>query len=368
MLPVTLACQAMATRFEIVLAGHDPVRLRAAGEEALHEIGRLEAQLSLYRPESEIAEVNARAAREPVRVSPRVFALLQQAERLSRESNGAFDITIAALVRCWGFRDGQGTMPDPGDLARAREQTGMHLVHLNPEDGTVHFLREGVMLDLGAIGKGYAVDRAVEILREAGVTSALIHGGTSTVYALGRPPEAEFWKVAIAKPPHEPAHEPERRSPTRRHADWGDSPCAGSETGAPSAGFMVTMNDSEFVEAHPKTCATVPLKRRGHVRLGRVGQVVSVRRQDRSATCSIRAAASRSKERCWPPWCCRRPPTPTRCPPPCWCWDRTGTRGSPRCVPGVRTCLLRESGAGPGDVALPWKRAQSAPPSAQEAH
>src|SRR5439155_10277269 len=108
---LTLARLAMATRFEIVLHGDNPIALRAAGEEALAEIDRLEAQLSLYRPTSEIAHVNARAAREPVRVSPTLFALLQHAQKLHAETQGAFDITIAPLVRCWGFTGGMGRMP-----------------------------------------------------------------------------------------------------------------------------------------------------------------------------------------------------------------------------------------------------------------
>jgi thiamine biosynthesis lipoprotein len=91
---VTLARQAMATRFEIVLHGTDAPALRAAGEEALNEIDRLEAQLSLYRAGSEIAQLNARAACEAVRVTPEVFALLEQAKRLHAETGGAFDVTI----------------------------------------------------------------------------------------------------------------------------------------------------------------------------------------------------------------------------------------------------------------------------------
>ena len=94
-------------------------------------------------------------------------------------------------------------MPQPEEIEEARAKVGMDLVRLRPEDFTVEFAREGVMLDLGAIGKGYAIDRAVEILRDAGVTAALLHGGTSTVYALGYPPGAEDWKVAIENPPIE---------------------------------------------------------------------------------------------------------------------------------------------------------------------
>ena len=200
MSPVTLACHAMATRFEVVLHGENPAALRAAGEEALRLVETLEGQLSLFRAGSEIACLNARAAREPVRVTPGLFALLQQARKLSEESGGAFDITVAPLVRCWGFMGGDGRMPRPEEVAEARLKVGMGLVQLGPEEFTVRFAREGVMLDLGAIGKGYAVERAAEVLREAGVTSALLHGGTSTVQAIGQPPGEEYWKVAIETP------------------------------------------------------------------------------------------------------------------------------------------------------------------------
>jgi thiamine biosynthesis lipoprotein ApbE len=197
---LTLARHAMATRFELVLAGGDPVALRAAGEEALDEIERLEERLSLFRPSSEIAHLNARAGREPVRVTPGLFRLLQHAQRLHAETLGAFDITIAPLVRCWGFMGSQGRIPSPEELAQARAQVGTHLLELAPEDFTVRFAREGVMLDLGAIGKGYAIERACELLREAGVHSALLHGGTSTVYGLGHPPESDSWRVAVPRP------------------------------------------------------------------------------------------------------------------------------------------------------------------------
>jgi len=197
---VRVARLAMATRFEIALHGEDEVALRAAGEEALQEIDRLEDQLSLYRSGSEISHVNARAGTQPVRVTPSLFHLLEQARRLHEESGGAFDITIGPLVRCWGFMGGTGRLPDDREVADARQKVGMHLVRLDPENLTVQFERDGVMLDLGAIGKGYAVERAAEVLRESGVKSALLHGGTSTVYALGCPPDAGHWRVAVENP------------------------------------------------------------------------------------------------------------------------------------------------------------------------
>jgi thiamine biosynthesis lipoprotein len=190
----------MATRFEIVIHGENEVGLRAAAEEALDEIERLEAQLNLYQPTSEISHINARAAFEPVRVEPSLFRLLQHARRLNQETDGAFDITVAPLMRCWGFMRGTGRLPDPDDVAKAREKIGMRWVSLDEERFTVSFARQGVMLDLGSIGKGYALERAAELLREAGVTSGILHGGTSTIYALGAAPDSNPWKVAVPTP------------------------------------------------------------------------------------------------------------------------------------------------------------------------
>ncbi len=198
--PVTLARHAMATRFELVLHGANPVALRAAGEAALDEIERLEGVLSLYRPSSEIANVNALAADMPVRVSVPVFRLIQQALELARETGGAFDVTIGPLMRCWGFMADSGRVPNADELAEARARVGWQFVELDPGEFTVRFGRPGMMLDLGAIGKGYAIDMAVDLLREAGVESALIHGGTSSIYAIGHPPEAPAWKVAVRGP------------------------------------------------------------------------------------------------------------------------------------------------------------------------
>ena len=195
----------MATRFEIVLHGGDPSALRAAGEEALDEIDRLEAQLSLYRPGSEVARLNAQAHERAVRVTPGLFRLIERARDLSSATQGTFDITVAPLVRCWGFMGGTGSMPEDAAVQEARALVGMHLLELDADQFTVRFTRPGVMLDFGAIGKGYAVDRAAELLREAGVTSALLHGGTSTAFALGRLPNGALWKIAVTSPTNESA-------------------------------------------------------------------------------------------------------------------------------------------------------------------
>ena len=198
--PVMLARHAMATRFEIVLHGGNPVALRAAGEEALDEVERLESLLSLYRTSSEIAHVNARAFHEPVRVSVPVFRLLAHACQLSEATGGAFDITVGPLLKCWGFIGESGRKPTDEELAEARARVGWHHVELDAAAFTVRLARPGMILDLGAIGKGYAIDCGSNLLREAGVTSAILHGGTSSIYAIGCPPGADGWKIAIRQP------------------------------------------------------------------------------------------------------------------------------------------------------------------------
>ena len=150
---VTLALHAMATRFEVVLHGENRAALQAAAEEALREVERLEAQLSLFNPTSEIAHINARAGDEPLPVSPRVFALLERAQKLHAETGRAFDITVAPLVRCWGFMGGKGRLPSADQIAEARSCVGMGLVLLDAERRTVRFACRGVMLDLGGIGR-----------------------------------------------------------------------------------------------------------------------------------------------------------------------------------------------------------------------
>lgn len=188
---VTVGRVAMGSLFEIVACGEDETYLRAAAEEALAEIVRLDDQMSLYNPSSEICYINRRAHQEAVKVEPRLYALLVRAKEIHALTGGAFDIAVQPLVDAWGFF-AAGRRPGRKELAEARAISGMHLVML--KDGTVRFARRGVALDLGGIGKGYALDRAAEILRSKGITRAFLHGGTSSMLAIGE------WPVGIVDP------------------------------------------------------------------------------------------------------------------------------------------------------------------------
>jgi thiamine biosynthesis lipoprotein len=197
---LSLSLQAMATRFELVLSGEDGRALRAAGEEALQEIERIEGQLSFYRADSEIATLNRLGGTQPVRLSPPTFGILAQCHQFSEATDGAFDVTIGPLMRAWHFVRENGAIPSLEELAEARSLTGVSHLIFDPERFTVAFDRPGVSVDLGGFGKGYAVERAIAILHEYGVKSAFLHGGTSSVAVIGAPPVGDEWWVELQEP------------------------------------------------------------------------------------------------------------------------------------------------------------------------
>jgi len=206
------ARRAMATVFEVLLP-YGPADAQAAAEDALDLIDRLEAQLTVYRSTSEVSRLNRLAELASVPVETGLFDLLAFAARLSEATGGAFDITAGPLIKAWGFYRRQGRVPGPDELAAALGRVGMSHVELNSERRTVRFRRRGTEVNLGSIGKGYALDRAaVQLWDGWGVRSALLHGGTSSVLAIGTPPgEARGWAVGIKQP-----WEPTRRLATVR--------------------------------------------------------------------------------------------------------------------------------------------------------
>lgn len=188
---------AMACRFEITLAAQDGTFV-AAATAALDEIERLEGELSLFRETSAIAELNRSAASGPVRVAPYLVDLLDECRRVHRETRGAFDVTSTPLSRCWGFLRRQGRVPDAEAIETARALVGFDAVQLDREQITVRFARPGVELNLGAIGKGYALDRAAAELRTAGAAHALLSAGRSSLVALGG--RGAGWRIDLVSP------------------------------------------------------------------------------------------------------------------------------------------------------------------------
>ncbi len=194
---VHVAREAMACRFEVTLPMTDPRGIPAA-RWALDEIDRLEAQLTVYRDNSDVSCINRNAGEAAVQVESHLFELLLLSQELHRETGGAFDITTGPLIRCWGFFQRSGRIPDPDELDVARQCVGMSHVLLNAADHTVRFARPGVEINLGSIGKGYALDQVSRNLRAWGVRAALLSGGSSSVVAVGG--HDRGWVVGVRHP------------------------------------------------------------------------------------------------------------------------------------------------------------------------
>jgi thiamine biosynthesis lipoprotein len=192
--------RAMATNFEIILPFGTPNAVQK-GEEAFDLLDKLEEQMTVYRDGSEISRLNRRAAAAPVRLERRLFGLLELAAQIHRDTEGAYDITAGALIKAWGFFRGPRRVPSEEQREAARQRSGMDKVTLDAERGTVHYRQAGIEINLGSIGKGYALDRMARKLRSRGCGQMLLHGGTSSVYAGGCPAEEERgWQVAILHP------------------------------------------------------------------------------------------------------------------------------------------------------------------------
>jgi thiamine biosynthesis lipoprotein len=198
-----LSRRAMACDFEISLNAGQHSRAPEAAVAALDLIDQLEAQLTVYRANSEISQINRRAAFETVPVELHLHGLLQQARELSEQTGGAFDITAGPLVKLWGQCRKEGRLPAADEIDRIRERVNWRHVELDGRQSTVRFCREGVEINLGAIGKGYALDRASRVLRDSGVEVFLFHGGRSSLIAFGSRAgagEGGGWRVAIRHP------------------------------------------------------------------------------------------------------------------------------------------------------------------------
>ena len=166
---------AMRTWFECRLVGDDPTHLGSVAEAILDEVSRVERLLSRHDPAGEVARVNREAAYKPVRVNSELFTVLADALARRDATDGAFDPVIP-----------RGSRAD--------------LVQLHPETRTIRFHRPDLAIDLGGYGKGYALDVTARLLGDFGVANALLHGGTSSILAVGQPEPGSAWVVGLVDP------------------------------------------------------------------------------------------------------------------------------------------------------------------------
>ncbi len=203
---VQVGRRAMACEFQILChPGRYPGAIEAAND-ALDLIDELEDQLSVFREHSEVMRINQSAQCEPCGVESELFALLSRCVEWSRATEGAFDITAGPLCKLWGFHNRQGRFPAVDEIKRVKEYVGSQYVELDQDRKTVRFMRRGVELNLGSVGKGYAIDRAADLLDAAGVCDFMLHGGQSSILARGVCEEKDEtrecvpWSVALRHP------------------------------------------------------------------------------------------------------------------------------------------------------------------------
>lgn len=211
---------AMACRFEVTLPMEDRAGVEVATS-ALDQIDELEAQLSVFKETSEISFINREAATSAVPVERSLFDLLSLCKRLYSETDGAFDITVGPLTRCWGFFRRAGRIPAADEIKETSALVGSDRMLLDDNDRTVRFLQPGVEINLGSIGKGYALDRVATSLRGR-VASVLLNAGGSSFYAVGAGVRNEGWSVGLRDP----------RNKTRRLATLRLRDCALSTSGS----------------------------------------------------------------------------------------------------------------------------------------
>ncbi|MFQ5956795.1 MAG: FAD:protein FMN transferase [Candidatus Brocadiales bacterium] len=191
----------MGTYAEVSVYGSDKENAAQAVREAFEEMERLDGLMSNYRPTSELSRINREAAQSPTSCDPELLRVLEVSLGYSTLTKGAFDITVEPLVSRWGFYDGKVRVPDADEIDSILPAVSYKNINIlgYGDSILISFRHPDTKIDLGGIGKGYAVDKAVEVLKRRGITSALVNLG-GNIYALGHPPGAKAWKVGVQHP------------------------------------------------------------------------------------------------------------------------------------------------------------------------
>jgi thiamine biosynthesis lipoprotein len=189
----------MGTVYEIAVYDDQPERASRAIDKAFAEIVRLDAMLSNYKPDSDLSRLNRDAHYHAEKVPIDLYRVIEESVRYSKVSDGKFDITVAPLVDLWKAALRGERVPTEAEQEKLRACVGYEKIELIPP-ASVEFHSPCMRIDVGSIGKGYAVDRAVAILRANGIVNALVDAGQSTIYGMGAPPGKSAWEVHLRDP------------------------------------------------------------------------------------------------------------------------------------------------------------------------
>ena len=190
---------AMGTVFEIAAYDATSEHASASIDKAFQEIVRIDDVLSNFKPESALSQLNRSAHFHTEKVPSDLYRFIEQSLQFSKLSGGKFDLTVGPLVNLWKAALSGESMPSAAQQEQARACVGYEKIELTPPD-QITFQSSCLQLDPGSIGKGYAVDRAAEILRSQGIQDALINAGGSTMMAMGSPPGQTAWRIQLRDP------------------------------------------------------------------------------------------------------------------------------------------------------------------------
>jgi thiamine biosynthesis lipoprotein len=186
----------MGTMFDIVAYHPSRQDAEAAVERAMREIFRLDQVMSTFKENSDLSKLNRGGSRGFMAVDPSLYDVIQESLVVSRRSGGTFDVTIGPVLKAWKQAQAEGHTPGPGAIEAARRCVGYGSIEARPPD-QIRFQSDCLEIDLGGIGKGYAVERAMAVLKSAGMQAALINGGGSSIASIGAPPGQRGWPVRL---------------------------------------------------------------------------------------------------------------------------------------------------------------------------
>jgi len=191
----------MGGRFDITLVAQDSLTAEQNIDTVIAEITRIENLISDWRPHTQISEVNRQAGIAPVKVDPEVFALAKRALHLSKITNGAFDISFAAMDRIWKFDGSMPHMPTPEAIKKLVEKVGYQNIILDAKNSTIFLKRKGMKIGFGALGEGYAADRCRDKMLAKGIKAGIVNG-SGDMSTWGTQPDGKPWNIGITNPMH----------------------------------------------------------------------------------------------------------------------------------------------------------------------
>ncbi len=189
----------MGGRFEISIVAKNAVLAEENIDEVIKEISRIEYLISDWKPNTQISEVNKYAGEKPVKVDQEVFELTKRALHLSKITNGAFDISFAAMDKIWKFDGSMTQMPTTEAIKKSVEKVGYQHIILDSINSTIFLKLKGMKIGFGALGEGYAADRSREIMLKIGIKSGIVNA-TGDMSTWGKNPKGKKWKIGITNP------------------------------------------------------------------------------------------------------------------------------------------------------------------------